>query len=83
MKMGVWRIVDGTEDAPDEYDAVAYRKYVERRDKALASIVLAVHPSLLYLLGDPQDPEEVWEKLCNQFQKKTWANKLVLKNKLW
>ena len=83
MKMGVWRIVDGTEDAPDEYDVVAYRKYVERRDKALASIVLAVHPSLLYLLGDPQDPEEVWEKLCNQFQKKTWANKLVLKKKLW
>ena len=37
---------------------------------------------MLYLLGDPQDPEEVWRLLSNQFQKKTWANKLALRRKL-
>ena len=38
---------------------------------------------MLYLIGDPQDPAIVWEKLANQFQKKTWANKLALRRKLY
>jgi hypothetical protein len=58
-------------------------KFVARRDRALATIVLSVDPSLLYLLGDPQEPAVVWEKLTNQFQKKTWANKLALCRKLY
>ena len=65
MKMGVWRIVEGTEVAPDEHD-VAFRKYSERRDRALATIVLGVKTNLLYLISDPQDPLEVWNKLSNQ-----------------
>ena len=56
---------------------------MSRRDKALAIIVLAVDPSLLYLLGDPEDPAAVWKKLSGQFQKKTWANKLSLRKKLF
>ena len=40
--------------------------------------VLSVDPKLLYLLGDPNDPQVVWNKLSNQFQKKTWCNKLQL-----
>ena len=83
MKLGVWRIVEGREVAPDEDDAAAFRKYLDRRDKALANIVLGVSTKLLYLIPDPQDPEEVWECLCNQFQKKTWANKLALRRRLY
>eukprot|EP00794_Sanderia_malayensis_P011568 gene11568-12763_t len=45
-------------------------------------MVLAVHPSLLYLLGDPEDPVKVWKTLSDQFQKKTWANKLALRRRL-
>ena len=37
------------------------------------TIVLTVQPSLLYSLGDPVDPTIVWNKLADQFQKKTWA----------
>ena len=37
--------------------------------------MLSVEPSLLYLIGDPEDPVVVWKKLTDQFQKKTWANK--------
>ena len=44
---------------------------------------MSVHTSLLYLLGDPQDPGVVWEKIADQFQKKTWANKLALRRKLY
>ena len=55
-----------------------------RRDRALAMIVLSVDPTLLYLLGpDPQNPAVVWKKLADQFQKKTWANKLALQRKLY
>lgn len=39
--------------------------------RALATIVLSVDLSLLYLTGDPEDPIAVWKKLGDQFQKKT------------
>ena len=60
-------------------DAGRHAKYMQRKDKALAIIVLSVDPSLLYLLGEPTDPVTVWNQLSNQFQKKTWANKLRLR----
>ena len=41
-----------------------------------------IDPSLLYLLGDPEDPKVVWKKLADEFQKKTWANKLALRRRL-
>ena len=79
MKDGLWGIVNGTESAPNrEADAERHAKFVSRRDRALALIVLSVEPSLLYLIGDPEDPVEVWKKLLDTFQKKTWANKLEL-----
>ena len=84
MKFGVWGFVTGTEVEPDEGENnIVWRKWNERKDKALANIVLAVEPSLLYILGDPQDPAEVWKKLADQFEKKSWANKLALRRKLY
>lgn len=82
-KEGLWGIVSGNEAAPA---ATAEPKVIEaynsRKDKALATVVLAVHPSLLYLFGDPTDPVVVWKKLEDQFQKKSWANRLHLRRKL-
>ena len=77
----MWKIVKGEEIAPVDNPA-ALNKFNERSDKALSTIVLAVAPSLLYLLGDPEDPVEVWKALESQFQARTWANKLNLKCKL-
>ena len=46
--------------------------------------MLAIEPSILYLLGpEPDDPKAVWKKLADQFQKKTWANKLSLRRRLY
>ena len=45
-------------------------KFLARRDRALATIVLSVEPSLLYLIGDPVDPIAIWKKLGDQFRKK-------------
>ena len=71
----------GNENAPENQGEQA--KYLLRRDCALATIVLSVDPTLLYLLGpDPKNAAVVWKKLAGQFQKKTWANKLLLRRKL-
>ena len=81
IKDDLWRIVNGTEVAPTE--AGALNKFNIRKDRALATIVLAVDPKLLYLLGDPECPAEVWGKLQDVFVKKSWSNKLRLKKKLY
>ena len=83
MRHGLWGIVDGSETAPPQTEVEKHAKYVSKKNKALAIIVLSVEPTLLYLLGDPQDPVIVWNKLADQFQKKTWANKLALRRKLY
>ena len=71
----------GTETAPAE-GGDRRSKFLARRDRALSTIFQAVEPSLLYLIGDPENPVAVWEKLQNQFQKKTRANKLDLRRRL-
>ena len=81
VRDGLWSIVAGTETLPGE-GGDRRSKFIARRDRALATIVLAVDPSLLYLIGDPEDPVTVWQKLQDQFQKKTWANKLALRRRL-
>ena len=84
MKDELLSIVEGTEEAPIGKDNEAARKKFDiRRNKALATIVLAIDPKLLYLIGDPIDPVVVWQKLQDVFQKKTWANKLRLRKKLY
>ena len=81
MREELWTIVDGKEEAPEAAGQLV--KFNARKDRALAIIVLSVEPSLLYLLGDPNDPVTVWNKLSSQFQKKTWADKLQLRRRLY
>ena len=83
IKDNLWGIVNESESRPANNDNGAQTGFDKRKDKALATIVLAVHPSLLYLLNDPTCPVEVWKKLSDQFQPKTWANKLHLRRKLY
>ena len=76
--------MSGSECSPDpETEVEKYAKFVARRDRTLAIIVLSVETLLLYLIGDPEDPIVIWQKLADQFQKKTWANKLELQRKLY
>ena len=82
MKDGLWAIVNGSEERPTG-DANAVAKFNVRWDRALAIIVLSIDPALLYFVGEPTNPIEVWQKLSDQFQKKTWANKLHLRKKLY
>ena len=59
-------------------------KFAARHDKTLATIVLMMEPTLLYIVApDPTDPLVVWRALADQFQRKTWVNRLELKRKLF
>ena len=87
MKDGLWAIANGTEIAPAAAvagnDDGRLNKFQVKSDRALAIIVLSIDPSLIYLLGDPTNPAVVWKLLQDQFQKKSWANKLSLRKKLY
>ena len=84
IKEGLWNIVNRTELISNDASREEKNKFLLRKDKALATIVLSVEPKWLYILGsDPNDPTDVWERLANQFQKKSWANKLSLRRKLY
>ena len=84
MKESLWSIVNGTDTGPAEgAEAREVEKFRIRKDRALATIVLAVDPSLLYLLDKTDDPVYVWKKLQSQFQRKNWANRLVLRRRLY
>ena len=84
IRDGVWNIVNGTEIVPDSRTEIGlHAKYLSRKDHALVMIVLSLELSLWYLIGDLDDPGVVWKKLADQFQKKTWANKLALRRRLY
>uniref|UniRef100_A0A1X7TZN0 DUF4219 domain-containing protein n=1 Tax=Amphimedon queenslandica TaxID=400682 RepID=A0A1X7TZN0_AMPQE len=52
MREGQWSIVNESEAPPDDgADEAVITIYQARQDKALATIVLSIDPSLLYLLG--------------------------------
>ena len=83
-KEGLWGIVSREEERPGDRATPEQRnKFQKRWEKALSLIVLSIDPSLLYLIGDPTSPIDTWELLENQFQKRTWANKLHLRRKLY
>ena len=81
MKEDLWRIVTGQETTPTSGEG-EQAKFAARRDRALATVVLSLDTSLLYLVGNPEDPVVVGKKLADQFEKKTWATRLDLRRKL-
>ena len=70
MKDSLWGVVSGSETLAGGA-STDMRKLEARRDRALAIIVLAVDPSLLYIVENPEDPAVVWKKLEDQFQRNT------------
>ena len=61
IKEGQWNIMFVNGNAPKNQGEQA--KYLLRRDRALATIVLSVDPTLLYLLGpEPENPAVVWKR---------------------
>ncbi len=81
VKESLGKFVEGTQSVVREGEK-GYAKYIEKRDRALALVVLSIDLRLLYLIGEPDNPATVWTMLKEQFMKMTWANKLELRRKL-
>ena len=57
IRDGVWNIINGTEIVPDSRTEMGlHAKYLSHKHCALVMIVLSLEPSILYLIGDPDDP---------------------------
>ena len=69
IKEGLWKIVEGTETAPD-VAADGYAKFVGWHDRALAIVVFSIDPALLYLIGEPSDPKKYGLSLVTNSEKK-------------
>ena len=82
IRDGLWSIVNETETMPNEDETEKFGKFCTRRDKALATIVLTIDPELIYLIGDAENPVNVWKVLETTFQKKSVSNKFSLRKKL-
>ena len=67
------------ETAPEDVSSAEFRKFSNRRNKALAPIVLVVEPKLLYLFRNLTDTVKVWKTLIENLSEKGWANKLRIK----
>ena len=69
-KDGVWGIMSCNEEATaSDADPKELKRYAVRQDKALATVVSSVDPSLLYIIGDPVALIAVWKKLEEQFRR--------------
>jgi len=81
-KKGPWGII--TKENNSQLEFAEQVMYALRNNKALTTIVLAVDPSLLYLLGlIMKDLKVIWNALADQFQHYTLANLLELNRKLF
>ena len=83
MMENLWSIINGTERPPATSETEKYEKYVARKNRALAMIVLSVDPALLYLIGDPENPVTVWKKLADQFQARVETQASLSEIKRW
>ena len=71
IRDGLWNIVNETETAPNSRtDAILHTKYLSGIYHTLATIILSVEPSVLYLIRDSDDPAVVWEKLADNFKRR-------------
>ena len=81
VNQGLWGLVSGVDSVPTTAEALAI--YNAKRGRALSTIVLSLSPSLLYLIGNPEDPQAVWTTLENHFHKSSWSNQFSLRKKLY
>ena len=75
---GLWQVVEGTEVQPKEAQAAA--EFQKKSEKALATIVLGISSSKLYLTTSCECPKNAWNVLKQHFERDSLANKLFLKN---
>ena len=64
---------------PGEADAAALARHNKAQQKAMATLVMGISSSQIYLVTSCTTPKDVWDTLKAQFERNTLANKLFLK----
>ena len=77
---GLWPIVNGTEKKPSEGDE-AIKKFDQRSDIALSTILLLVHDSYVSPVIYLSDPKDVWNTLAKQYKSVSQASRDALLEK--
>ena len=79
LAKGLWGFVDATEELPEDASAQIREEFKKKEQRAFSTIALAVCTTQLYLITSCEKPKDAWDALCNNFERKTLANKLFLK----
>jgi hypothetical protein len=77
MARDLWTVVDGSESLPTGEREL--NEYSRRVQKAMATLVLSVTSSKLYLITSCETPKDVWSNLRGHFEKDSLTNKIYLK----
>ena len=75
----LWDFVTGRLVLGQAADQATTADFNRKKRLALSTIVLAIDPSMLYLVTSATEPKAAWEALKNHFDRNTLANKLFLK----
>ena len=76
---GLRKVVNGTETIPDENDVEQFEKYALKVERALATIVLGISTSKLYLITTCTAPDKARKALTAHFERDSLSNKQFLK----
>ncbi len=79
MAKEVWEHVDGTAAVRHADDAGKQAKHDKDMQQTMATLVMGIHSSLIYLVTACETPKDLWDTLKVQFERNTLANKLFLK----
>ena len=63
---GLWQIVTGLEREPKA--SSEKRKFLQRKDVALTTILLAISESCCDPIGNNEDPKDAWEKMQKTYE---------------
>ena len=58
-------------------------QFDKSKQKAMATLVMGIHTSIIYMVTSCDDPKELWDTLKSQFERNTLANKLFLKRQFF
>jgi hypothetical protein len=74
QKEGLWSIVDGRNKAPNSANAEKLLEWEDKRDQALATILLEMTPKIQSKYISAIDPAELWKQLETDLKDKSTAH---------
>ena len=78
-----WKLVTGEEKLKDDPSAVEKQAFEDRQQDALTTIIVAVNPSVVSVIGDIEDPKQAWDSLVDYYEKNTVVEEFYLRKQYY